>query len=495
MLILDLSAVLYLNVYNTWHLVADIAFDEGISEVSAPGLTIPTVILSWFFFILSVVMYMKAFTTLKPIIISVTLTPVMFRYIQSSENDDKPPIVTCICFAISFFIALETSYAWLWKFYEHVKFQIRLVYLRVQMYGFLVLVVLHWRRLHLHSALALYWTLVWNYHFVIYTTFVKQDLQFSYVLACVSYSCNSITKIISLCYVVHYVARVVLDLVRTYVKDDTVFVDEGQHRPTGLRESVGFLFLSLYTSLTTVDPSKRMVLLELIGLLLVSAIIRSAFEVTEPYLLALHSSAAQTKKRHLRIVSFCLFLLFAAAYMGIHLYRLKERIPFSIPNIITIGQILCALVLYSLYMYDAFQSELWEELDDYVYYIKGACRTFEFVLIVVVLGYRVFDTSLEWTVFQIVMVCLHLWVNVYLPLKDGWSSIKLRRLVNKKLNALPYAEEHQLKDTDDVCAICLEELRTARVTPCRHMFHNLCLRKWLNVQNKCPMCHATILFN
>jgi hypothetical protein len=32
----------------------------------------------------------------------------------------------------------------------------------------------------------------------------------------------------------------------------------------------------------------------------------------------------------------------------------------------------------------------------------------------------------------------------------------------------------------------------ARVTPCGHYFHGVCLRKWLFVKQACPMCHADI---
>ena len=41
-------------------------------------------------------------------------------------------------------------------------------------------------------------------------------------------------------------------------------IDESQYRPSGLRESVGFLVLSLYTNLTSMNASKRIVLFELI---------------------------------------------------------------------------------------------------------------------------------------------------------------------------------------------------------------------------------------
>lgn len=34
----------------------------------------------------------------------------------------------------------------------------------------------------------------------------------------------------------------------------------------------------------------------------------------------------------------------------------------------------------------------------------------------------------------------------------------------------------------------------ARVTPCNHFFHGACLKKWLYVQQSCPMCHWDLNF-
>ena len=33
---------------------------------------------------------------------------------------------------------------------------------------------------------------------------------------------------------------------------------------------------------------------------------------------------------------------------------------------------------------------------------------------------------------------------------------------------------------------------TAKVTQCRHFFHSVCLKKWLYMQDTCPLCHAVL---
>ena len=489
MLLVDLTIVLYFNILNTLSIYSEAVNSGSLYDVSNAAIIIPTVGLSWLFFLFAIMLYAKAFSSLKPAILSLLFIPVIIQNSLTSEID-KPPLIICFCFGFGVFIILETMYECIWKLKDHIKFQIRVFFMRLRMYGILLVLVLHWRRLALHAALVVYWLILWSMHFLTLSLFVQPSYEVAYALASVSHSCDSYIRIISFCYVVYFIARGFLAVIKGFFNDPNVYIDEEQDRPNGLRESVGFFLLSLYTNLANVDASKRMVLMELISLLLLSALVRSSFEAVEPYLLALHSAPMQKKKRHVVILLFCIVLMITAGFLGLQLYYLRERFPFSIPNLITIIQIICALILYTLYRYDSGCNDTWEELDDYVYYVKGACRTFEFVLIVAVLGYRIFDTSLEWTIFQLVMVCLHMYVNVYLPLRDGWRSISVRRLVNKKLNSLPIVNNAEL---DDVCAICLDEMQTARMTPCNHIFHKLCLKKWLKIQNKCPLCHSSIL--
>lgn len=41
------------------------------------------------------------------------------------------------------------------------------------------------------------------------------------------------------------------------------------------------------------------------------------------------------------------------------------------------------------------------------------------------------------------------------------------------------------------CSICLEELDVggeAKEMPCKHMFHGICIEKWLGIHGSCPLC-------
>lgn len=64
-----------------------------------------------------------------------------------------------------------------------------------------------------------------------------------------------------------------------------------------------------------------------------------------------------------------------------------------------------------------------------------------------------------------------------------------------QIDALPASSEEQLAAHNDVCAICYQAMiisGNVRVTRCKHIFHGTCLRKWLYVQEKCPMCSTPI---
>ncbi|KAF6216466.1 hypothetical protein GE061_000808 [Apolygus lucorum] len=73
-----------------------------------------------------------------------------------------------------------------------------------------------------------------------------------------------------------------------------------------------------------------------------------------------------------------------------------------------------------------------------------------------------------------------LYVNVYLRLKDSYTS-NLKELTSERTLIAPYrfATPDELGSFDDVCAVCLNPMKLARITPCHHIFHGDCLRKWV----------------
>ncbi|XP_064650602.1 uncharacterized protein LOC135502049 [Lineus longissimus] len=50
------------------------------------------------------------------------------------------------------------------------------------------------------------------------------------------------------------------------------------------------------------------------------------------------------------------------------------------------------------------------------------------------------------------------------------------------------ASKSELHELNDLCAICLGSMGTARKTPCRHFFHGKCLLRSLKHRVSCPIC-------
>ena len=80
------------------------------------------------------------------------------------------------------------------------------------------------------------------------------------------------------------------------------------------------------------------------------------------------------------------------------------------------------------------------------------------------------------------MMLIHAYFNIWCEAKNGWSAFMKRRSAVGKINSLADASQEQIQRHNDVCAICYQEMVVAKVTKCGHMFHSICLRKWLYMQ-------------
>lgn len=82
------------------------------------------------------------------------------------------------------------------------------------------------------------------------------------------------------------------------------------------------------------------------------------------------------------------------------------------------------------------------------------------------------------------MLLIHSYFNIWCEARAGWNVYMKRRTAVQKISSLPEASSAELENFDDVCAICYQEMTSAKITRCRHYFHGVCLRKWLYVQDK-----------
>eukprot|EP00012_Vannella_robusta_P010317 CAMPEP_0206207954 /NCGR_PEP_ID=MMETSP0166-20121206/15915_1 /ASSEMBLY_ACC=CAM_ASM_000260 /TAXON_ID=95228 /ORGANISM="Vannella robusta, Strain DIVA3 518/3/11/1/6" /LENGTH=316 /DNA_ID=CAMNT_0053628847 /DNA_START=795 /DNA_END=1740 /DNA_ORIENTATION=+ len=57
----------------------------------------------------------------------------------------------------------------------------------------------------------------------------------------------------------------------------------------------------------------------------------------------------------------------------------------------------------------------------------------------------------------------------------------------------PDVTPEQLAELNDDCAICREPMETAKKLPCSHVFHEHCLRLWLEHHHSCPTCRYQLI--
>ncbi|KAK3095328.1 hypothetical protein FSP39_013252 [Pinctada imbricata] len=273
--------------------------------------------------------------------------------------------------------------------------------------------------------------------------------------------------------------------------------DSDEDKNMGTVSAILFFILGLQTGLTGLRPDERLIRLCKNFCLLFTAISHFIHSMVHPLLMSLSASRSTNIKRHVRVLSMCAFLLTFPLCLLIYLWSnysistwLLAVTAFSIEVML---KVLVSLTVYTLFIFDAYREKFWEGLDDYVYYIQSTGNTIEFIF-----GIFLFCNGAWIMVFEsggairAVMMCIHAYFNIWMQAKEGWKVFMKRRTAVNKINSLPAASLEQLQDLNDVCAICYQELNSARITRCNHYFHGVCLRKWLYVQDNCPLCHELI---
>lgn len=295
-----------------------------------------------------------------------------------------------------------------------------------------------------------------------------------------------ITSIVS--FICHHIGRIFQWILLTEDEND---------KSIGTVSAILFYILALQTGLTGLEPEKRFIRLCRNFCLLFTALLHFIHNIVNPLLMSLSASHNPSLRRHLRALGVCAFLVWFPSFLLYYLWShytastwLLAVSAFSIEVIVKVAVSLC---IYSLFLLDAGRDTFWERLDDYVYYIRAFGNTVEFCF-----GIFLFFNGTWILIFEsggairAVMMCIHAYFNIWCDARAGWSVFMKRRTAVNKIDSLPEASEDQLRNLDDVCAICYQEMKSAKITRCKHYFHGVCLRKWLYVQDRCPLCHEIL---
>uniref|UniRef100_A0A670IHL0 RING finger protein 145 n=1 Tax=Podarcis muralis TaxID=64176 RepID=A0A670IHL0_PODMU len=370
----------------------------------------------------------------------------------------------------------------------------------VEVYGLLALGMSLWNQLVVPVLFMVFWLVLFALQ--IYSYFSTRDQPASrerllfLFLTSIAECCSTPYSLLGLVFTVSFVALGVLTLCKFYLQGYRAFMnDPAMNR--GMTEGVTLLILAVQTGLIELQVVHRAFLLSIILFIVVASILQSMLEIADPIVLALGASRDKSLWKHFRAVSLCLFLLVFPAYMAYMICQFFHMdfwlLIIISSSILTSLQVLGTLFIYVLFMVEEFRREPVENMDDVIYYVNGTYRLLEFLVALCVVAYGVSETIFgEWTVMGSMIIFIHSYYNVWLRAQLGWKSFLLRRDAVNKIKSLPTATKDQLEQHNDICAICYQDMKSAIITPCGHFFHAGCLKKWLYVQETCPLCHCQL---
>ncbi|XP_057665246.1 E3 ubiquitin-protein ligase RNF139-like [Diorhabda carinulata] len=91
-------------------------------------------------------------------------------------------------------------------------------------------------------------------------------------------------------------------------------------------------------------------------------------------------------------------------------------------------------------------------------------------------------------------VILCMYFLIYIRMKDFYYNYwKLLVLEKQIYTNFRVATSEEILAWSDICAICLNSMSRAKITPCNHLFHPYCLKQCLKSSLLCPLCKSTFI--
>ncbi|XP_023333019.1 RING finger protein 145 isoform X3 [Eurytemora carolleeae] len=358
-------------------------------------------------------------------------------------------------------------------------------------------------------VLVLYWIFsfssqAWFYYMDLDTdkTYIIEDRDWLVDLTVIiSETCYTPLILIGLCTTIMGLSKAVMDTL-LWIFRKCAGGEVGVENPlaqTGFTEGMVAFVLALQTGLIDMEMPVRIAATYAIIFNVTSTLIQSAFEVSCPVLLALPA----INRRLISHIPVLLVVLSILVIPILILFSVFDKVSNDLWLIIVISsyfvtviQVVGALVTYSLFMWDSFQPEASEHMDDYVFYIKAGTKGFELLVAISIVTGGMYEYMMEDTEASLLnpfILLIHCYFNIYQRIASGWATYMSRRETKKRLSELLDATNDELEAHADVCIICYMQMQSAKKTECGHFFHSNCLKRWLYVQDNCPMCRAPII--
>uniref|UniRef100_A0A8D3C451 RING-type domain-containing protein n=1 Tax=Scophthalmus maximus TaxID=52904 RepID=A0A8D3C451_SCOMX len=152
------------------------------------------------------------------------------------------------------------------------------------------------------------------------------------------------------------------------------------------------------------------------------------------------------------------------------------------------------IMRYSIHLWDLNHPGTWESKGTYVYYS-------DFIMELAMLFLDLMH-HIHMLLFGNIWLSMASLV-IFMQLRYLFHEVQRRvrrhknylRVINNMEARFAVATAEELAANDDDCAICWDTMLTARKLPCGHLFHNSCLRSWLEQDTSCPTCRTSLNIN
>jgi len=421
------------------------------------------------------------------------------------------PLVTWVTRVVSGYLVLSVilyilSKAWAVISYLH---ETMLVYqiMREEL-GPINMLVLCIRRMLEPSVLACYWVTLFTAQLwsncleLVDKKYIIQDTDWVVQgVVAMAEICESPLLLISFCVVVMCLSCAALLLAQHLLSTCGATAGGQPLLQSGVTEGVVAFVLGLQTGLTEMEMPGRVGALSIILFVVIASLLQSCLEITHPVLLSLPATNRRCV-RHIIPIILTTSLFFLPMLM---VHALLTKVSSDMWTLVIIStclvtavQALGHLVTYTLFVWDSMLTVPSPNMDDYVYYVKATTRGVELLLALAVVSggfYESVALDREWSMLNTMVLICHCYFNIYSRISQGWASYLARRETSKRLNTLKTATDVELSEHGDVCSICYQDMEAtvAVVTLCNHYFHKNCLKRWLVVQDNCPLCTKAIV--
>lgn len=268
---------------------------------------------------------------------------------------------------------------------------------------------------------------------------------------------------------------------------------------TGAIDGMTLLVMSLYIDLLNTKLQTRFLMINYILFTIGSSQFQSFFNIIDPILMGLATANNGSTWKNVRTVLISIFLLIVSgAFSYLCLFSMRSTfwvfiLAYNYLN--TFSLMLGSLLIYCVLTFDYIFMRGWDNLEDVMFYIRGACRAVEFCITLGMCVYIMWTFYSEMTsIFGFVMLALYTYCCIVQRGGKGWKIWTMRRNAVRKVCSLPLATDQQIAKREDNCAICLltmeARVHEARMMHCGHIFHENCLKKWFYIQDKCPLCYT-----